>query len=213
MPTRPAAWGAAPRTPGATPSAATGPPASASPVLAVAVLALTATAPPTPPAPGGGPSVTDWLSVLFAALSVFIAAAAFVVAWRVGSRQTRLQQQVTRIEQERRDRERRQELSAVLIAAWQPRGDGDTGPELLLSNRGEAAASEITIDITSADDGRPAPAFESGTGRAAVDRLGPDQERPLPIRDFLGGAATVKVTLSWTDGRGPHQESQVLRTG
>lgn len=205
MPTRPAAWGAAPRTPGATPSAATEPPTSARSVLAVAVLAMTATAPPTPPASGGGPSVTDWLSVSVAAL-------ALAVAVVVGFYQVRLQQQVTRIEQERRERERQKERSAQLMVVWQPRRDQHTGPELLLSNTGEAAASAITIDITSADDGRLAPLFESGTGRTTVDRLAPGPERQLPIRDFPGAADNVTITLSWTDDRGAHQESTVLRT-
>src|SRR5690348_7796132 len=133
------------------------------PVLALTVLAATATPPPAPPAPAGGPSTTDWLSV-------GLAAGALLVAVIVGFAQVRLQRQVTHIEQERRDRERRQELSAQLSAAWQPRRDQYTGPELLLSNRGEAAASAITIEITSADDGRLAPALESGAGPTTVDR-------------------------------------------
>lgn len=175
-------------------------------MLALTILAVTASARPAPPAPGGGPSATDWLSV-------GLAAAALVVAVIVGFFQVRLQQQVTRIEQERRDRERLQELSASLMAAWQPRRDQYAGPELLLSNRGEAAAAAIGIEITSADDDRLAPEFESGTGRTTVDRLGPGQERSLPVRDFPGAAGNVTVTLSWTDGRGTHQESVVLRTG
>jgi hypothetical protein len=193
-------------TPGAAPSVATGSTAPSAAVSAPATPAATAGVPSTQPASGGnGPSVTDWLTMV-------IAAVALVVAAVVGYAQVRLQRQVTRIERERRDQERQRELSAQLAATWLARGEERTVPELLLSNRGEAAAAAITVTIASAVSGRLAPTFESRADRAVVDRLGPGQEHRLLLADFPGTADTVTATLSWRDGRGSHQESVTLRT-
>jgi hypothetical protein len=145
---------------------------------------------------------------------VVFAALALLVALVVGFLQVRLQRQVTRIEEERRDQERQQELSAQLAATWLQRGEERTVPELLLSNQGEAAATAITVTIASAVAGRLAPTFESGTDRIEVDRVGPGQDHRLLLADFPGVTDLVTITLSWRDGRDSHrhQESVTLRT-
>jgi hypothetical protein len=179
--------------------------------LAAFAGALGARPSPSPsPVSSGDSRATLIVSILALVVSL---ASAFATAW-IGYRQTKAQDALKAIEEARRRDElsgQRQAAlharSAAVTAQWQ-----DTGPALILRNRGQAPAIDMTIEVTSATPGGLPPRLPSGDDRLAMERLEPGQSCAIPLTAPYGMAAIIQASVRWRDGAGLHEDIVRLPT-
>lgn len=181
--------------------------------LAACAGALCARPTPSPspsPVSSGDSRTTVIVSILALVVSIISLAA---TTW-LGYRQYKAQDVLKNIEMARRSDEvsgQRQAAlaaqSAAVTAQWQ-----DAGPALVIHNRGQAPAIDVTIEVTSATPGGPPPRLPSGADRLAMERLEPGQSHAIPLTAPYGMAAVIQAAVRWRDGSGPHEDIVRLPT-
>jgi type II secretory pathway pseudopilin PulG len=166
--------------------------------------------PPPSPVSSGDSSATLIVSILALVVSIV----SLVATTWIGYRQTRAQDALKAIEEARRSDELSgqrqaalQARSAAVTAQWQ-----DTGPALIVHNRGQAPAIDVTVEVTSATPGGLPPRLPSGDDRLAMERLEPGQSHAIPLTAPYGMAAVIQAAVRWRDGAGPHEDIVRLPT-
>jgi hypothetical protein len=153
-------------------------------------------------------------TVILSILAFVVSVISLVATTWIGYRQYKAQDALTAVEEARRTDEvgeQRQAAlaarSAAVTAQWQ-----DTGPALIVHNRGQAPAIDVTVEVTSATPGGLPPRLPSGADRLAMERLEPGQSHAIPLTDPYGMAAVIQVAVRWRDGAGPHEDIVRLPT-
>jgi hypothetical protein len=121
---------------------------------------------------------------------------------RLAREQTAIQERLAAIDEARRTEEVEAKTLAHVTASFRRRAE----TWLVLRNEGPALASNVDLDVEQGPSIPPVDGIEA----LPID-LQPGQERIFYVPESTGDAATMRVTVSWTDGAGRHEKPFMLQ--
>ncbi len=141
----------------------------------------------------------DVAAIVTSVLALLVAIGSAAYTRKAALAQTRL----TKIEEDRRDDELRQQAEADLRVSTERR-PGSPDRLLTIANRGKATATDLVVDLAPA-------AGEAGrlplTLGQFPPQLEPGEQASVTIHLTMGGlASSLAVTVHWKDPRGPQSK-------
>lgn len=162
------------------------------------------------------PTSLDYISAIGAALAAIAALGAFVVS-------VLLERKVVSIEEARRNEERTAAETAhvtvdLLVVPRHHSSHFREGTQtedrryLAITNTGQAAATEVTCDISAAD-GEPlvGDPVRTEDDEFPIPVLDAGSAYPLPFRPVIGTQMRLRARVEWNDPRGNHERTILLR--
>jgi hypothetical protein len=143
-----------------------------------------------------------------AAAAIGIAAVSLGFSALVFWRQTRLQKQITRIEEERREEERRARREADVTVRFdsrqeQLRSGKTTASFMVVHNRGPAVARDVDVKLDGGG-GQHLPLIPEGV--LPIPFLDSGQEYQIRMFPALGEAFVFDAIVTWQDDEGPKEK-------
>jgi hypothetical protein len=146
-------------------------------------------------------------SNLIAGIALGVSALALVVSGLLAWWQNRLQARLTAIEEARRGEEVEARQHARVTASIPEPGMGHR--RLVLTNHGPAVARSVTIDVSSAIEGKQLPFIDGVEGFRAD--LQPGQPMHFSMAVAGEDAEQINTVVRWVDDAGSQETTYTLR--